>query len=71
VFDAPAGPFRITASFGVTQSGPEDRSFAALLTRADQALYRAKHGGRNRVAVSQEPSGAINSGSELILKRSF
>jgi diguanylate cyclase (GGDEF)-like protein len=44
-------PFGITASFGVTQRNAEDRTFSAMLNRADQALYRAKSGGRNRIEV--------------------
>lgn len=50
-FESLSGPFGITASFGVTQSSPEDRSFSALLSRADQALYGAKRSGRNQIAV--------------------
>lgn len=39
---------RVTASFGVAQhSGTE--SVEALVKRADEALYRAKAKGRNRV----------------------
>jgi diguanylate cyclase (GGDEF)-like protein len=49
---------RVTASLGVecvgTVSGNE--SIDALLARADTALYAAKEGGRNRVAVYREPS---------------
>jgi len=50
-FDGPPAPGVITASFGVTQRKPEDRTFSAMLNRADQALYHAKSSGRNRVAV--------------------
>jgi diguanylate cyclase (GGDEF)-like protein/hemerythrin-like metal-binding protein len=42
----PEGP--VTASFGVAELQPED-TVEALLHRADEALYRAKTGGRNRV----------------------
>lgn len=42
---------RKTASFGVTSYRPGD-GMANLLARADQALYQAKHAGRDRVAVS-------------------
>jgi diguanylate cyclase (GGDEF)-like protein len=42
----------ITASFGITVlSGPND-SADAMLRRADQAMYSAKRGGRDRVHVS-------------------
>jgi len=39
-----------TASFGVTQITPDD-SAQSLLERVDQALYRAKEEGRNRVVT--------------------
>jgi diguanylate cyclase (GGDEF)-like protein len=41
---------RITASLGISQGDVGD--FANLSKRADQALYRAKEGGRNRVEVA-------------------
>jgi diguanylate cyclase (GGDEF)-like protein len=50
VFEGPGGPFGVTASFGVTESSGEDLSFSAVMSRADQALYSAKHSGRNKVS---------------------
>ena len=38
-----------TVSIGVAEAKDEDEDFTALLQRADQALYRAKNEGRNRV----------------------
>lgn len=50
------GPARITmtASFGVTGLRPGDISLAALLARADRALYRSKLDGRDRVTSAEE-----------------
>lgn len=44
--------FHMTASFGVTTRQPEDRCIDDLLRRADEALYRAKANGRNRVEIA-------------------
>jgi diguanylate cyclase (GGDEF)-like protein len=44
---------RLTASFGVTQARPQDRS-EELTARADQALYIAKQSGRNQVQIYQD-----------------
>ncbi len=41
----------ISASFGVVQWRGADERWEDLMKRADQALYRAKRGGRNRVEV--------------------
>ncbi len=42
----------IHASFGVAAWRPDDTTTDTLLTRADQALYRAKAAGRNRVETA-------------------
>ncbi|WP_163808264.1 sensor domain-containing diguanylate cyclase [Pseudodesulfovibrio sp. JC047] len=46
-----AGGERIpfTVSFGVTAARPSDRNIEEVLNRADEALYKAKRMGRNRV----------------------
>jgi diguanylate cyclase (GGDEF)-like protein len=41
----------ITVSLGVTQAVPQDPDLLTIVDRADRALYLAKSGGRNRVAV--------------------
>lgn len=51
VIPTPKGDLRFTASFGVAPHEP-DTQLATTLQRADQALYAAKHSGRNRVVVA-------------------
>ncbi|MCW2248088.1 diguanylate cyclase (GGDEF)-like protein [Azospirillum fermentarium] len=50
---APAGvkPFNYTVSIGVAWLGADDHGIDSVLARADEALYRAKRGGRNRVVT--------------------
>ena len=57
VFETAAGRLKITASFGVTQCGTGDRTFADLLNRADEALYESKRSGRNRVSLQEAVDG--------------
>lgn len=47
--DTPMGARRFTASFGVAALEDEHESVEAAIKRADDALYRAKNSGRNRV----------------------
>lgn len=44
----------VTVSIGVAVWQPGD-SCKTLISRADDAMYRAKHGGRNRVEMAPEP----------------
>ena len=46
---------RITISLGVGARTPEVTTIDALLKMADEAVYDAKRGGRNRVAVGRPP----------------
>ena len=49
---------RVTASFGITAAAPGEVDTAAIIARADQALYRAKARGRNCIHLSEAPSSA-------------
>lgn len=42
---------QITVSFGVSEIRPSTDNVKKLLARADEALYKAKEGGRNRVSI--------------------
>lgn len=48
--------YALTASLGISTFHTADRSVRDLLDRADQALYRAKHQGRNQIAVQATDS---------------
>jgi len=54
-FDHASGQKRFSASFGVAEVAP-DEDTTGLLKRADDALYRSKHEGRNRVTLAEPPS---------------
>lgn len=44
-------PLHFTTSIGVASLSRNDAHIETLLNRADQALYRAKHEGRNRICI--------------------
>jgi diguanylate cyclase (GGDEF)-like protein len=48
-------PVPVTVSVGIADGDPSRDSLEAVLNRADQALYRAKAGGRNRVVADDTP----------------
>jgi len=49
--ETPQGAIAVTASFGVTVLGGADTKFDDVVKRADDALYAAKSGGRDRVVT--------------------
>lgn len=51
-------PVNATCSAGVAGTAGEITDLSSLLARADQALYRAKAHGRNRIATDSEEPGA-------------
>jgi len=57
--DSPAVDLRVTVSIGVAVLSPDVPSLAVLLERTDQALYRAKNSGRNRVVVWENPAQCL------------
>ena len=56
-FGLPAGKFMVTISLGVAQYH-DNESETSFFTRADDALYGAKHGGRNYTNASYVPDPA-------------
>jgi len=56
VFSFEGRPLRLTTSIGMSSLQPGD-DLQALLARADNALYRAKQGGRNRVCGERLEAG--------------
>jgi diguanylate cyclase (GGDEF)-like protein len=53
-FESPKGPFSATLSLGVAVYPEDARTKQDAIARADQALYAAKHGGRNRTVCHGE-----------------
>jgi diguanylate cyclase (GGDEF)-like protein len=50
-FRTPNGPLNVTCSIGIATFPEAGRDWDALFKAADEALYAAKHGGRNRCAT--------------------
>jgi diguanylate cyclase (GGDEF)-like protein len=61
------GPLSATASVGVAISDDASSDLAALLDVADQALYRAKAMGRNRVELSTHSAALRSTQSRAVL----
>jgi diguanylate cyclase (GGDEF)-like protein len=57
-FEAVGLQLSITASLGVTISSETDSSLADIIKRADEAMYKAKKSGRDRVAWMYDPFDA-------------
>ena len=55
----------ITSSLGVMASRSGNETAACLIDRADQSLYAAKHGGRNRVVLWTELESAPHAGQSV------
>ena len=52
-FEAGIGkPIEVTVSVGASEFGRDGETIDAILRKADERLYRAKHQGRNRVVVA-------------------
>ncbi|WP_200290302.1 GGDEF domain-containing response regulator [Rhodospirillum rubrum] len=47
----------VTISIGISTLHPEDRGLGDMLSRADDALYRAKRNGRDRVEIADDSEG--------------
>jgi diguanylate cyclase (GGDEF)-like protein len=54
----PQATVAVTVSLGVAQLAGHEDTLERLIQRADQAMYRAKAGGRNRSAASCRPQPA-------------
>lgn len=57
--------YKVTISLGVAEWDLETESFETLLSRADEALYQAKSGGRNRSVVSY-PEVPMSAGKPMV-----
>jgi diguanylate cyclase (GGDEF)-like protein len=57
---ASSAPVHVTVSVGVAAFGHDATDVAALIERADAAMYDAKHAGRNRVVASQAAARAAS-----------
>ncbi|HPS94678.1 MAG TPA: GGDEF domain-containing protein [Deltaproteobacteria bacterium] len=58
--------FRVTISMGLTRYHPVE-SIDTLLSRADDALYRAKRSGKNLIECEPAPASFLAAGNETVL----
>jgi diguanylate cyclase (GGDEF)-like protein len=59
LFDEKIVEGAISASFGLTSTEDGGYALPALMAKADAALYRAKHRGRNRVEMHAENASFV------------
>lgn len=57
-FITPQGVAAVTVSLGIASLDGPDDSLESLIQRADDAMYQAKAGGRNRSALADGPASA-------------
>jgi diguanylate cyclase (GGDEF)-like protein len=50
--DVGTASIKITATLGITQLLPDDKEIDIIIRRADDALYKGKEAGRNRVEIN-------------------
>jgi diguanylate cyclase (GGDEF)-like protein len=55
------GELKITISLGVVTAAKDEMDEQAFIVRADKALYRAKHAGRNCVYAGEADAAAAAS----------
>jgi len=55
-----SAPVHVTVSVGVAGFGHDATDVAALIEKADTAMYEAKHAGRNRVVAAQAAARAAS-----------
>ena len=64
-----AGILRLSCSFGVAIASSALQDEAAVIDSADQALYMAKHRGRNRVEFSVQPQDNADGLAATVVRR--
>jgi diguanylate cyclase (GGDEF)-like protein len=65
---APGITDRITVSVGIARAPDQGFDRVSLLRVADEALYRAKEGGRNRVVGNGDPDEAASNPAQELVK---
>ena len=56
----------VTVSIGISALEGQPEPVADVMKRADQALYRAKHDGRNRVVATPSPHAPVSNGAPMM-----
>jgi PleD family two-component response regulator len=70
VVQRPAGDLSVTVSIGVAEPSTRNRQPEQVINAADQALYRAKHNGRNRVELASNVTLRVARGKRANASRS-